>query len=184
MHSSARRADGYVAVPNDWKPGLGIARMASSVQRNEKCYWLLQVRVTPYNASKAGLKYEPLRWSGTPLIRVIWVNRGDHLAEYQEWLEDGEEVQVPSAWQLNVDEAIDVADQYSNLGSAQTAEWLQEAQATSTLIEDAVQWEEAKSLMARNRSMFGPSGQVQRNGFPQQLRAQKFLESNRVWRNS
>src|SRR3990167_4131630 len=98
MSSSKRNAN--VAVSN-WKPELGIARMTDTIDVNEKCYWLLQVRLTPYIASHAGLKYNPESWQGTPLIRVIWVNRNGHLAEYQEWLKGGCEVQVPSVWELD-----------------------------------------------------------------------------------
>src|SRR3990167_11277751 len=110
--------------------------MTGVVDVNEKCWWLLQVRLTPYSASKAGLKYDPDTWTGTPLIRVIWVNRDGHLAEYHEWLRDGEEVSVPSAWALSVEEVIFMADQHSALGAEQTEQWLRQAQDESTLIED------------------------------------------------
>ena len=157
--------------------------MAQSIDRNEKAYWLLQVRVTPYNASRAGLKYEPQTWQGTPLIRVIWVNRGGHLAEYQEWLKSGEEVQVPSVWELTVAELIDMADGYSLRGVEQTQVWLKEAQESSTLIDDVVEWEMQKTEMAHNRSNFGSAVKVQRNGFPQELRRRKLRESSRRWKS-
>lgn len=184
MPTSAHVAESFAPTPNDWKPGLGLARMTDVIDRNEKVFWLLQVRLTPFNASKAGIKYDPLHWQGTPLIRVIWVNRGGHLAEYQEWLESGEEVQIPGAWEINVDEAIDLADAYSATGTDQTVAWLKEAQESSTLIDDVIRWEEQKSLMARNRSTFGPTGHLQRNGFPVGLRQEKFRASNRAWRNA
>lgn len=171
----------YAPTPANFKPELGIARMTQVIDRNEKAFWLLQVRLTPYNASKAGLKYEPETWTGRPLIRVIWVNRDGHLAEFQEWLEDGDECQVPCVWELNVEEAIFMADRYSTIGVEQTREWMLQAQAESTLIEDAIEWEHQKSEMALNRSTFGPVGKVQRNGFPQELRKQKFAESNPRW---
>lgn len=183
MKSTARKSDNALVAPKDFSPALGIARMTDVIDRNEKAFWLLQVRLTPYNASRAGLKYDPVHWQGTPLIRVIWVNRDGHLSEFQEWLAEGEEVQVPGAWELTVDEVIHLADQHSALGGKQTLEWLWEAQATSTLIEDAVTWEAQKSAMVRNRSTFGPSGRVQRNGFPAELRSKKFRESNLVWSN-
>lgn len=180
MVAQTHRPDFYSPDLKDWKPGLGLARMTSVVTRDEKCWWLLQVRLTPYNASKAGLKYDPLTWAGTPLIRVIWVNRDGHLAEYQEWLEDGEEVSVPAVWELSVDEVIDMADSFSAVGVGQTQEWLAEAQASSTLIDDICNWEFQKSEMAFNKSTFGPAGKVQRNGFPRELRERKLRDSN--WR--
>lgn len=183
MSTSTYVADGFVPTPKDFSPALGIARMTDVVNRNEKAFWLLQVHLTPYNAAKAGMKYEPHTWQGRPLIRVIWVNRDGHLAEYQEWLDEGEEVQVPCVWELSVEEAIYAADRYSHLGSEDTAKWLAEAQAESTLIEDVIRWEEQKSEMARNRSTFGAAQRVQRNGFPMQLRDAKFRESNRMWRS-
>lgn len=183
MKSSARKSDDALVAPKDFSPTLGIARMTDVVDGNEKCFWLLQVRLTPYNASKAGLKYDPSSWSGTPLIRVVWVNRGGHLAEYQEWLDDGEEVQVPSLWERTVDEVIFDADQYSAIGSLQTYEWAKEAQASSTLIHDAITFHEQKTEMAFNRSSFGPSVSVQRNGFPAHLRASKLRESAQAWRS-
>ena len=176
--------DFFAPVPKDWKPSLGIARMADVIDRNEKAWWLLQVNMTPYNASRAGLKYDPPSWSGRPLIRVIWVNRNGHLAEYQEILESGQEVQVPSVWELSVDEVIHMADQYSHIGVESTEQWLKEAQGESTLLEDVIAWEQQKTEMAFNRSTFGPSGRVQRNGFPRELRQEKLRESNRAWRNS
>ena len=171
----------FAPTPHDFKPELGIARMTTVIDRNEPCYWLLQVRLTPYNASKAGFKYEPATWTGTPLIRVVWVNRDGHLAEFQEWLDEGEEVQVPGVWEINVEEAIFLADQYSTLGIEQTREWMLQAQAESTLIEDAIAWEYQKTEMAQNRSSFGPAVSVQRNGFSQELRRLKFAESNQRW---
>jgi hypothetical protein len=176
----AYQPETFSPTPREWRPG--IARMTNVIDRNEKCYWLLQVRLTPFNASKAGIKYDPKSWSGTPLIRVIWVNRGGHLAEWQEWLEDGEEVQVPAIWELSVEEVIYEADQYSQLGKQQTEQWMWQAQAESTLIEDAVEQAFQLSEMANNRSQFGPSGKTQRNGFPQALRQKKFLESARSWK--
>ena len=164
----------------NWKPELGLARMASVVDGNEKCFWLLQTFLTPYNASRAGLKYDPKTWSGRPLIRVIWVNRDGHLAEFQQWLEDGEEVQVPSAWELTVDEVIDIANMNSALGKEDSDAQLAELQANSTLIQDAIEWEFQKTEMAHNRSQFGPKGKIQRNGFPAPLRQQKFYEG-RHW---
>lgn len=179
MSSSVREAN--VTVASNWKPQLGIARMTEWVDANEKAYWLLQVHLTPYVASHAGLKWKPQDWKGTPLVRVIWVNRGGHLAEYHELLKGGCEVQVPSVWELDVDEAIYTADQYSHIGSLDTAKWLREAQESSTLIEDVITWEEQKSKMAMNQSTFGPAQTVQRNGFPQELRRQKLRESNVRW---
>jgi hypothetical protein len=168
-------------VPKDWKPELGLSRMATVIDPNEKCFWLLQTYLTPYNASFAGRKYEPATWSGRPLIRDIWVNRGGHLAEFQEWLESGEEVQVPSIWELSVDEVINIADMNSAFGKDESVKQMAELQANSTLIEDVIAWEFQKSEMAQNRSQFGPKGKIQRNGFPQLLRQQKFLES-RHWK--
>jgi hypothetical protein len=171
--------DAYTPEIKNWKPG--IARMTSYLDVNEKAYWLLQVHLTPYNASKAGLKYDPLKWTGRPLIRVVWVNRDGHLAEFQEWLEHGEEVQVPCVWELSVAEAIDAADAYSAIGSQQTTEWLLQAQAESTLISDSIEWEFQKTEMAQNRSVFGPGGAIQRNGFPHELRRRKLRESSMRW---
>ena len=179
MRSTAYRPE-YTPDIKEWKPG--IARMTNYLDINEPCYWLLQVNITPYNASRAGLKYDPKTWSGRPLIRVVWVNRDGHLAEYQEWLESGSEVQVPSYWALSVDEAVFEADQFSALGSSQTQEWLKEAQESSTLIEDAVEYEFQKTEMALNRSQFGPAGKTQRNGFSQELRRKKFYESSMRWK--
>ena len=166
----------------NWKPELGIARMTSYALPNEPCFWLMQVRVTPYNASKAGVKYEPASWQGRPLIRVIWLNRDGHLAEFQQWLEDGEEVSVPSGWGLTVDEAVDCADEYSHLGVAQSQEWALQAQEESTLIEDVIESKYQLAEMVNNRSQFGPAGKTQRNGFPQPLRQEKLLESARSWK--
>lgn len=156
--------------------------MTTVIDPNEKAYWLLQVNLTPYIASRAGLKYEPRDWKGTPLIRVVWVNRGGHLAEFQQWLGEGHPVSIPAVWELTVDEVIDAADSFSALGLKQTQEWMQEAHETSTLIEDAVNWEFQKQEMAMNRSTFGPHQNVQRNGFPIELRRQKLLESSRSWK--
>lgn len=172
----------YTPEIKDFAPGLNIARMTSVIDRNEPVYWLLQVRLTPYNASKAGMKYEPETWAGTPLIRVMWVNRSGHLAEFQEWLDSGEECSVPGMWAINVEEAIDLANEYSALGVEQTREWMFQAQEESTLIEDAIEWEFQKTEMAKNRSSFGPSVNVQRNGFSQELRRLKFAESDARWK--
>lgn len=169
---------------NNFNPKLGLMPMTSYVLPNEPIWFLLQTWLTPYNASAAGKKYDPETFSGTPLIRVIWVNRNGRLSEYQEWLEEGTEVQVPGAWAITVDEAIDAANKYFHLGMAQTEEWLEEAQATSTLIEDAVDQAFQFSAMAKNKSQLGPYGNTQRNGFPIELRDGKFRESNQKWRNT
>jgi hypothetical protein len=171
--------DSNVELKN-WKPELGLSQMTSVAHGNEKCYWLLQTFLTPYNASRAGYKYEPSTWAGTPLIRVIWVNRNGHLAEFQQWLEGGEEVQVPSLWELTVDEVIDIADMNSAMGNEEAVKQMAELQANSTLIDDVIEWEEKKSLMAKNCSQFGPNGKTARNGFPQPLRQAKIFES-RHW---
>ncbi len=167
----------------NFNPKLGIAPMTSYVTPNEKIWYLLQTFLTPYNASMMGLKYTPETFSGTPLIRVIWVMRDGRLTEYQEMLEEGVEVQVPGAWAITVDEAIDAAERYFVLGQQQTQEWMEQAQDESTLIEDSIDQAFQFSAMAKNKSQFGPAGHTQRNGFPIELRDRKFRESNKSWGN-
>ena len=101
--------------------------------------------------------------------QIITVVRDDHLAE---WWHDlgpaeqfkGPEIEVPSLGEHSVAELREIADGYRN-----RTDWISfaaEQRAESTLIADFLTQTEENWKIINNQSVFGPGGQIQRNGFP------------------
>lgn len=101
--------------------------------------------------------------------QIITVNRDDALCE---WWDDlgpaerfkGQEFDVPSLWEHSVAELRDIAA--SKRDDTTWVTFMDEQRADSTLIADFLNQVEEHWRVIYNRSVFGPGGHTQRNGFP------------------
>ncbi len=107
---------------------------------------------------------------GLHRFQLVYVNRGDRIARHTIDLgraRDFEalEFHVPSLWEHTVGELWDMAEQM-RLGDDYWVRRSQELRAESTLILDFLEQADERGQVVRNRSVFGPRGKKQRNGFP------------------
>ena len=101
--------------------------------------------------------------------QIIHVVRGDKMYEYQEDLGLASNFTAPEFRILGLhchttQELREIADQ-NRLQDDYWAKRTKELQAESTLITDAVEQREEGHKVIHNRSVFGPGGKTQRNGF-------------------
>ena len=151
-----------------------VTPVTNFVAMDEPAYQLVEMTMTPAVLTKAGRKYQPASWAGRQRWRIIWVNRGDALAEYHVLSphQTVPDVRIPSFWEHTVGELCDIADQWATQrkGAESDMEFLLAEQAGSTLIQDFLDQEEDRVYMVKNHSTFGPDVRVQRDGFPQAIR--------------
>lgn len=141
---------------------------------DEPCFMFVEAWLTPAALTKGGQKYTPETWNGRHRWRIVWVNRGDALAEYHQ-LSPHQNVpglRIPSFWEHTYGELCGMADEYAV--NPNGADWdlafLREQQEASTLVRDIIDQEEDRVYMVKNHSTFGRHFKKQRDGFPQALR--------------
>ena len=100
--------------------------------------------------------------------QIILVNRGDRIAEW--WYDLGpsfaftvEQFTFPMLWEHTVAEAQEIAEIKRHDDFWQR--FLAEKKSESTLLLDAVEQRDEHRKVIANRSVFGPGGHKQRNGF-------------------
>lgn len=125
-------------------------------------------------------------WRWCQVIRVI---RGDEKAEYLKDMGDSDDfelvtpIMIPSFGENTVGQILDKLERNREDTYWQTR--AKEMQAESTLIEDHIrQWEQIHEVI-QNRSVFGPGGHLQRNGYSKttlerQLMARKREATGRI----
>lgn len=106
---------------------------------------------------------------GVHRYQLTYVNRGDVIAEHRVDLGaasgfSAPEFRIPSLLEHTVGELWDIAE-FQRLGQDFWQKRAGEIAAESTLIPDTVNWLEERQRIVENRSVFGPGGQKQRNGF-------------------
>lgn len=145
---------------------MSITPIATTVSPDEKAFALIELNMTPYSFLKAGRKGKPKSWSGMHRWQVIYVNRGDRLAEYHRDMGDAAlyevgSLRIPSLWEHTVAELQDIADNVRSLKRQQRS-MMAELQGESTLLRDAEAFVEEVYKRRRRRSVFGPAISVQR----------------------
>ena len=98
----------------------------------------------------------------------IWVNREDRLAVFTKDLGPASsftypELQIPAEWCHTVDELQAIAEQVRE--GRELDDLIEERKAESTLVQDWLDQVERRRKVTHNRSIFGPGGKTQRNGF-------------------
>jgi hypothetical protein len=128
---------------------------APFISPDEKAYALVEVNL--------GIDY-----IGKRRIQIVYVNRGDELAEWRKDLGPADsftsnQFRIPALWEHTVGELWDIAEQ-QRLKEDEWERFIQEEQQASTLISDWLTELEERNKLARNQSTFGPGYTRQRNG--------------------
>jgi len=145
-----------------------VEAITHRVSPDEPAYLLVEVNLTPYVWSKGGRNFRPNSYQGVRRIQIIWVNRGDHLAEFHRDLGDASlfnypSLRIPSLWEHTVAELRDIAETVRLKDDRVMREMLAEVQSRSTLIEDSLNLVEKVHKLRRRQSSFGPVLAVQRS---------------------
>lgn len=124
---------------------------------NEKVYRLSEVNLTRPPS------YQNRRY------QIILVNRNDQIAEWwydlgPSWSFAANQFTFPMLWEHTVAEAQDIAE--AKRHDTYWQDFLKEKQAESTLLDDWQTQREERHKIIHNRSVFGPGGHKQRDGFP------------------
>ena len=143
-----------------------LTPIATTVSPDEKAYALIEVVMTPYAFLKGGRKGKPKSWSGLHRFQVIYVARGDRLAEYHRDMGDAVlydygPLRIPSLWEHSVGELQDIADHVRASGR-ETRNLSAELLGESTLKRDAIALSEERYKRRRGQSVLGPAIKVQR----------------------
>lgn len=98
----------------------------------------------------------------------IWVNRNDELTVFTKDLGPAAdftypELQIPAEWEHTVAELQAIAEEVRE--GKELNELMEERQSESTLVQDWLDQVERRRKVMHNRSVFGPVGTTQRNGF-------------------
>ena len=98
----------------------------------------------------------------------VWVNRNDQIVFFTKDLGAAAsftypELQIPAEWVHTVAELQGIAEQVRDGTDVQ--ELMAERQSESTLVTDWLEQVERRRKVIANRSVFGPAGKTQRNGF-------------------
>lgn len=98
----------------------------------------------------------------------IWVNRDDRIVFYTKDLGAASdftypELQIPAEWVHTVAELQGIAEEVR--AGKELDELFEERQSESTLVQDWLDQVERRRQVMYNRSVFGPGGKTQRNGF-------------------
>jgi hypothetical protein len=123
---------------------------------NEPC-WLLR-ETNGLNPSKRSLRR----------YQSVWVIRNDQMAVFRHDLGPAAgftypELQIPTEWCHTVAEVQAIAEEVRS--GKELTDLFEERQASSTLLQDWLNEVERNRKVMRNRSVFGPGGKTQRNGF-------------------
>lgn len=134
-----------------------ITTVAPAVHPDEKAFLLVE-RNLPFDRI------------GVRRIQILYVNRGDRLAEWRKDLGpasdfQNEGVRIPSFWEHTVGELWDIAERHRYRDNDYWARFAAEQQAESTLITDFLNHKEESWKLIDNQSVFGPGVSKQRNGF-------------------
>lgn len=146
---------------------MSLTPIATTASPDERAYALIELNMTPYSFSKGGRKFRPKTFSGKHRYQVVYVSRGDRLAEYHRDLGDAAlfnfgPLRIPSLWEHTVGELQEIADNVRSSGRQQQS-MIAELQTESTLLRDAeVFMEEVYKRRRGHRSTFGPVISVQR----------------------
>lgn len=138
------------------------------VKPSEPAYGLIEVELTPFEASKAGKKFRPESWSGRHRMQIVYVNREDKLAEY--WRDMGNaadyrygQLRIPSFWEHTVEELRFIADDVRSRGNSWQRQIIADRQGESDLLEQFLQQRHETIQQLAMRSVFGPFIVRQRN---------------------
>lgn len=98
----------------------------------------------------------------------VWVNRDDQIVFFTKDLGPASdftypELQIPAEWCHTVAELQAIAEQVRD--GHELEELFEERQSESTLVQDWLEQVERRRKVMNNRSVFGPGGKTQRNGF-------------------
>lgn len=125
--------------------------------RPDEPAWLLR-ETNELNKSKRSLRR----------YQRVWVNRNDKLAVFTKDLGPAAdftypELQIPAEWCHSVAELQYIAEQVRE--GKELNDLMEHRQAESTLVQDWLDQVERRRKVTHNRSVFGPGGKTQRNGF-------------------
>lgn len=118
---------------------MGLTLITDSVRPDEKAYRLVEIVMTPHAMSKGRRRFRPKTWVGRRRWQVVWVNRGDRLAQHITDMGDASlynrgPVNIPALWEHTVAELREIANQWRN-DSPWEQEIIANAQGESRLIE-------------------------------------------------
>ena len=118
---------------------MSLTLITDYVRPDEKAYRLVEVVMTPYAMSKGRKRFTPQTMVGRHRWQVVWVNRGDKLAQHITDMGDAKlynrgPVNIPGLWEHTVAELREIADQWRN-DSPWESEVIANAQGESRLIE-------------------------------------------------
>lgn len=146
---------------------MSLTPIATTVSPDEKAFALVEVVLTPYSFTKGGRKFRPKSWSGKHRYQILYVNRGDRIAEYHRDLGDAAlfesgPFRIPSLWEHTVGELQEIADNVRSRVKEDRSV-MAELQGRSTLVRDAAAFfEEVYKRRRGQQSVFGPAIKVQR----------------------
>lgn len=139
--------------------------VTETVHPDEKCWRLKEVN----------LIRPPLhQWRR---YQMLWVARNDVIYEWSRDLGPSEDFDapgcdIPGLFEHTVGELWDIAERY-RLGEDHWQKWLREQEDESTLIPDWINQVQERHQIIHNRSVFGPGGHTQRNGFSRKAALEK-----------
>lgn len=101
-------------------------------------------------------------------LQRVWVNRNDKIVWFVKDLGAASdftypELQIPAEWVHTVAELQGIADEVR--AGNELDDLFEERQSESTLVQDWLEQVERRRKVIANRSVFGPAGKTQRNGF-------------------
>ena len=146
-----------------------ITLVTDYVSPDEKAYRLAELVFTPFALSKGGRRFKPHSMSGVKRWEIIWVNRGDKLAQHIRDMGPASAfsagpVNIFALWEHTVAELRDIAERWRDEQSWERS-ILANRQGESRLIEQFVKEAEIKQKHRRGgQSVFGPAITVQRVG--------------------
>ena len=141
-----------------------VMGVVEEIHPDESAYWLFEINLTPFIASRKG--YKPPSMAGRKRYQIIQVNRGDHLVNHYTDLGDSAlfsgPFELPSLWEHSVAELRDMADTM-RWRDEWTKDLITNLEGESTLLKDTAHWLEERQQIKATRSHFGPGYSRQRN---------------------
>lgn len=144
---------------------MALTLVTDYVLPNEPAYRLCEIVMTPHAMSKGGKRFKPSTTKGRRRWEIVWVNRGDRLAEHIRDMGPSSAydygcINIPSLWEHSVAELRDIAEQVRNDGQWEK-DIIAQRQSESKLLEHAAI--QCELRQKAGKSAFGPAISVQRN---------------------